>query len=179
VSVRRMQVMVEFADHNAMLRALELLRQHGWRALETFSPYPVSGVSERLRLPRPWLPILAFAGGLMGALLGYGIQWYADAYDYPLNVGGRPVHSALAFIPATFEAAVLGAALMAFIVLLIVMGLPALWHPVFEVDQFERASVDRYWVRIERVRDVIAVRKIRRLLTELGPLRVIPMEAES
>jgi hypothetical protein len=173
-----MQVMVELADQDALLRALELLRQYRYRALETYSPYPVNGIAERLRLPRPWLPMLVFAGGLLGAILGYGIQWYADAFVYPLNVGGRPVHSAPAFIPATFEAAVLGAALTAFIVLLIAMGLPALWHPTFEVDQFERASVDRYWVRIEGVRDAIDVRKIRRVLTELGPLRVVPMQAE-
>jgi hypothetical protein len=178
MTIKRMQVMAEFADQDAMLRALELLRQNRYHALEAFSPYPVSEVPERLRLSRPWLPLLAFAGGLMGALLGYGIQWYADAYDYPLNVGGRPMHSALAFIPSTFEAAVLGAALTAFIALLIVMGLPALWQPVFEVDQFERASVDRFWVRIEGVRDAIAVRKIRRLLAELGALRVVPMETE-
>jgi hypothetical protein len=173
-----MQVMVEFADQDALLRALELLRQNRYRALETYSPYPVNGVPERLRLSRPWIPMLAFAGGLAGAILGYGIQWYADVYDYPLNVGGRPVHSALAFIPATFEGAILGAALMAFLVLLVVMGLPALWHPVFEVDRFERASVDRYWVKIEGVRDPIDIRRIRRVLTELGPLRVVPMEAQ-
>jgi hypothetical protein len=173
-----MQVMVEFADQDAMLRALELLRQNRYRALESYSPYPVEGVPQRLRLSRPWIPMLAFAGGLAGAILGYGIQWYADTYDYPLNVGGRPLHSALAFIPSTFEAAVLGAALTAFLVLMIVMGLPALWQPVFEVDQFERVSVDRYWIKIGGVRDAIDVRKIRRVLTELGPLRMVSMGAE-
>jgi hypothetical protein len=172
------QVMVEFADSDTMLRALELLRKNRYRKVETYTPHPVRGLPEILRLPHPWLPTIAFAGGVLGALLGYGIQWYADTYDYPLNVGARPVHSAVAFIPATFEAAVLGAALTAFIVLFIVIGLPALWHPVFEVDQFERASVDRYWVSIQGVRDPIEVRRIRQLLADLAPTRVVLAEAE-
>lgn len=172
------QVMVEFADSDTMLRALELLRQNRYRKLETYTPHPVSGVTEILRLPHPWLPKIVFAGGVLGALAGYGIQWYADVYDYPLNVGARPVHSAAAFIPATFEAAVLGAALTAFVLLLIVIGLPALWHPVFEVDQFERTSVGQYWVSIQGVRDPIEVRKIRQLLADLAPIRVVLAEAE-
>ncbi|HEY7634570.1 MAG TPA: DUF3341 domain-containing protein [Gemmatimonadales bacterium] len=178
MNVKGTQVLVEFADSDSMLQALELLRRHRYRKLETYTPHPIGGVSERLRLPHPWLPKITFAGGLLGALLGYGIQWYADTYDYPLNVGGRPLHSAVAYIPATFEAAVLGAALTAFVVLLFVIGLPALWHPVFEVDRFERATADRYWVSIKGVRDPIEIRKIRHLLAELTPVRLTVAEAD-
>lgn len=172
------QVMVEFADPDAVLRALDLLRQHGYRDLETFSPYPIDGTAERLGLPRSALPAWVFAGGVVGAVLGYGIQWYADTYDYPLNVGARPMHSAVAFIPATFEAAILGAAVAAFVVLLVAIGLPALWHPAFEMPRFARVTSDRYWVCIRGMHDAPEARSIRRLLAELTPLRVSLMEDE-
>ena len=172
------RVLVEFASADAMVRALELLREHRYRKLETYTPYPIRGVAERLRLPEPWLPRLVFAGGVAGALLGYGIQWFANVQDYPLNVGGRPLHSVPAFIPATFEAAVLGAALVAFLGFFFLVGLPALWHPVFEVDRFEGVSDDRFWVSIDGLRHPGDVRDIQGVLGELAPLRVILSEPE-
>jgi hypothetical protein len=68
--------------------------------------------------------------------------------DYPLNVGGRPYHSAPAFIPITFEMAVLFAATAALVSAIVLGGLPRLWHPVFEVDGFERATIDRFWLAV-------------------------------
>ncbi len=61
--------------------------------------------------------------------------------------GGRA--RGLAFIPITFEMMVLSAALTGFVVLLVLARLPELWHPVFDVPGFERASIDRFWVGID------------------------------
>jgi hypothetical protein len=70
---------------------------------------------------------------------------------YPINVGGRPLHSAPAFIPITFECGVLLSALTAFFGVLAWMGFPRLYHPVFEAPGFRRASIDRFWISIELV----------------------------
>jgi hypothetical protein len=32
---------------------------------------------------------------------------------------------------------------------LVLGGLPALWHPVFEVPGFDQVSVDRFWLGID------------------------------
>jgi hypothetical protein len=168
-------VLVEFGDAESMLEGLRLLRGNGYRKLESYTPYAVDGVAEPLRLSTPWLPKLTFLGGLFGAIAGYLIQWYANVYEYPQNVGGRPMHPVPAFIPATFEAAILGAALTAFLLVFLVNRLPALWHPVFEVEGFERAFIDRYWISIGRVEDQPDLQHVELLLAPAGPIRLVPV----
>jgi ActD protein len=172
----RSGVLAEFASADAMLEAVAVLRRHGYQDVETYAPSWVDGVAQRLGFRGSRLPRFVFGGGLVGALLGYGIQWYANVYDYPYNVGGRPIHSGLAFLPATFEAAVLSAALVAFVGLWIDLRLPALWHPVFEVEGFERASVDRYWVGIEGPEERLDLDRIRAALASLEPVQIVRVE---
>ena len=44
---------------------------------------------------------------------------------------------------------VLFAAFTAVITLLVKCGLPRLHHPVFEIEGFERASIDRFWIVVD------------------------------
>jgi len=67
--------------------------------------------------------------------------------DWPLNVGNRPPHSPPAFIPVTFELGVLFASLSIFFGLLFAyFKFPRVHHPVFEVEEFRSASIDRLWL---------------------------------
>jgi hypothetical protein len=158
----------QFDTPEALLRAAEELRGRGYTRLDAFTPYPVRGLEQKLGMrcsPLPWL-VLPF--GLGGAGLAYLIQWACDAYDYPLNVGGRPGHAPLCFIPITFETMVLVSSLMGFVIFLALSRLPELWSPVFEVEGFERASIDRFWIGID-ARDPALVRPLaERDLAELG-----------
>ncbi len=170
-------LLAEFGTVDAMLAASAALHELGYREVDAYSPYPVPGVEERLGVRRSRLPKLVFVGGLIGAILGYGIQWYADVAAFPLQVGGRPIHAIPAFIPATFEATVLGAALVAFFGLLVALRLPELWHPLFEVDGFERASVDRFWISVDERDPLFDAERTRTALTALDPLRVVAIPA--
>ena len=109
----RCGVLGEFMTPEAMIAAIVGLRDRGYRRLDAFSPYPVHGAEEAAGTPRSPLGWIAFQVGLVGAGATYLLQWYCNAYDYPLDVGGRPPHSAPAFIPITFEMGVLSAALAA------------------------------------------------------------------
>ena len=165
--------LAEFADLETLRHATRALVDSGYQALETYTPFPDEEVAKPLPDRRSRLPLVVLIGGLTGGLLSYAIQWYANAYDYPLDIGGRPAHAIPAFIVPTFEGTVLLAALAGFVGLMIAMGLPRLWHPVFEVDGFERATVDRFWLGLDGRDPRLTPSTIDRELAGLGALRVV------
>jgi hypothetical protein len=162
----RWWVLGEFSSEKSLLEAIAVLRREGFNTLDAHTPIPVEGLSEALGLPPSRLPFFALGAGLSGAALGYGLQWFTNAIDWPLNVGGRPPHSALTNIPITFETAVLVAAASIFFALFALMALPRLSHPVFAHPHFESASIDGFWVSLAttdeaiRERGLVALRKL-------------------
>jgi hypothetical protein len=174
MTIRR-GLLAELDSADAAIAAADALHALGYRALETYAPLPLPAAEDRMGLRRSRLGGFVFGGGLVGAVLGYGIQWYADVRAFPVAVGGRPLHPVPAFIPTTFEATVLCAALAAFIGVLVALRLPALWHPVFEVDGFERASADRFWVQVGRDDPLFERERTMADLASLGAIRVLPV----
>ena len=170
-------VAAEFESADALLDAVTTLRARGIAAIETYSPLGVPGMTDRLNPQRSRLPAIVFISGLVGAVVSYGIQWFANAVDYPVNAGGRPAHAVWAFIPATFEGTVLFAAFGAFFGLLWVLRLPRLWHPLAEIDEFERVTIDRYWVSINLALTNLTPGEARAALQRLTPRRVVRVRA--
>jgi hypothetical protein len=170
------RIVAEFDSPDSFLAALDRLREGGYETLETYTPFDMPRATATLGLERSRIPLIVFLGGLVGAVLSYGIQWYANSWDYPLNVGGRPVHPVPAFIPATFEGTVLFAALAAFGGLFVVLRLPALWHPVFEIEGFERATIDRFWIEVGGLQSRLDLENSQRILDAAGALRVVRLE---
>ena len=168
--------LAEFASADEMRTALRALHAKGYTRLETYSPYPVPGTAPLLGRRASRLPIVVFLAGALGAVASYAVQWYADAFSYPLNIGGRPAHAVTAFIVPTFEGTILSAALAAFVGLLVILRLPRPWKPVFEVDGFERATVDRFWVAVDGRDRRAAAELTPRELWALTPLRVVRLE---
>jgi hypothetical protein len=170
----RAGLLAEFADADALRAAIPHLIGHGYVAVDAFGPRPVEGLEEALRLPRPRLNWFVFPVALGMTLLGLGVQWFCNAWSYPLNVGGRPAFALPAFVPIMFESAVLFGSFAAFFGLLYVIGLPRLHHPLFDVEGFERASHDRYFLAVDARDPHFDVAATGRLLGETAPLRVVP-----
>jgi hypothetical protein len=165
-------ILAEFANAEALRAAARHVRAHGYTRAEAYSPFPIDQLEEVLGIERNWVAPLTLLGGILGGAGGYFLQWYSAVVDYPLNIGGRPLHSWPAFIPATFELTILGAALAAVIAMLVQNGLPRLYHPLFEIDEFELASRNRFFLCLPSHDPVFAPGPARALLEERGPLLV-------
>ncbi len=164
----RSGVMAEFETADALQRAYEALRREGYTRLATWTPYAIKSVVTTLSPSIvPWIMLGA---GLFGAGAGYLLQWWINVRAFRIDVGGRPLHSAPAFIPIAFESAVLASAVAGFFAMLALSGLPRLHHPVFEVEGFERASVDRFWLGVDEA-DARFDERVGDELTRLGALR--------
>lgn len=158
-------LMAEFATPAALVSALKQVRAAGYTRFDAYTPFPIEEVIEALDPPRSKVPAIVLVGGILGLLGGFFLQYWINVIDYPLNIGGRPFNSWVAFIPPTFETTVLFAGLSALVGMLAVNGLPRPYHPVFNVARFQSASRDRYFLVVEAgdpkfdakgVRDVLA-----------------------
>jgi len=142
-------LMAEFDTPVQLVKAAERTRLAGYRKFDAFSPIPIEELNEAMGFERTRLPFLVLLGGIGGGIAGYGLEYWSQVIEYPMNVGGRAFHSWPHFIPVTFETTVLGAALTAFVAMWALNGLPQPYHPVFNVPAFERASCDRFFLVIE------------------------------
>jgi hypothetical protein len=100
-----------FDTEDDLLHAATIARRGGWSIVDVYSPYPLHATAELLDLRRSRLPRAAFVFGALGVALAIWFQFWASAWDWPLNVGGRPWNSLPAFVPVTFEMMVLCAGL--------------------------------------------------------------------
>jgi hypothetical protein len=161
-------VVAEFDNPTALVEASEQTRAAGYVNFEAYSPYPIEELAEAAGHPRTRLPIAVCLGGLFGGLAGYLMQYYTAVIHYPINIGGRPLHSWPMFIPVTFECTILGAALTAVFGMLARNGLPMPYHPLFHIPNFARASRDLFFLCIQARDPKFEVAAVTQFLRSLG-----------
>jgi hypothetical protein len=136
-------LLAEFTHAQALISACESARAAGFTRMEAFSPFPLEELEVPLGLGNRRVQAFGIAGGVLGALCGFGLQVYANL-DYPLNIGARPLIALPAFMVVTFLLAVLFSAAATVLGLFFQCRLPRLHHPLFEASAFAGASDDRF-----------------------------------
>ena len=169
-------LMAEFDEPDELLAATQRAYAEGYRRMDAYSPFPVEGLAEALGLRRSRLPLIVLIGGIIGCLGGFMLQYYVSVIIYPLNIGGRPLNSWPSFIPVTFETTILVAALTAVLGMLALNGLPRPHHPVFNVERFERASSDRFFLCIEATDAQFEPERTRQFLRSTAPREIMDVE---
>ncbi|MBU8537177.1 DUF3341 domain-containing protein [Falsiroseomonas tokyonensis] len=165
-------VIAEFDDPEALVAALRAAKDHGWRRMDAYAPYPVPEAAKLLGATGARVAWIAIGAGLFGAALAYATQWWLSVHVYPLNVGGRPLHALPPFLPATTIVGILWAAAGALIGMLALNRLPRLSHPVFAAQNFGRASEDRFFLCLFEGDPGLTLREAEYLLRRQKPLRL-------
>ena len=171
-------ILARFPDPETLVNAARQATEAGYRHLDAYSPFPVEDLADTLRLKPSKLPFAVLAGGIIGGLLGFFMQYYATVIDLPLNIGGRPLNSWPAYIPITFELIILLAALGGVIGLFVVTRFPQPYHPVFNVEDFRKhGSQDGFYLGIEARDPKFDLADTRKFLENLGAILVSEIEA--
>ncbi len=82
--------------------AIKTLKQAGFQDLEVYTPSPSHEIEDALARPPSRVRLYTLIGCLTGVTLGYLMQIWM-AYDWPLEIGGKPFASIPAYTIIGFE----------------------------------------------------------------------------
>ncbi len=142
-------ILAEFEGPAPLIAAAKRLHEEGYRKIEGYTPYPVPGLAEAIHFRPTPIPVIFLVAALLAGSAGYFMQWYAAVVAYPLNIGGRPLHSWPSFIPITFESAILGGVLCGAFGMIALNRLPRYHHPISEVERFRAATSDGFFLCVK------------------------------
>ena len=162
-------LIAEFDTPTEIVVAARRAHEEGYRKMDAYSPFPVEGLSDAIGFHHDSVALICLLGGLLGLATAYVLQYWINVIAYPINIGGRPLHSWPSFIVVSFEMTVLFGGLAAAFGMLAMNGLPMPYHPLFNVPSFSFASRDKFFLCIEAVDPKFDRETTYKFLAGLGP----------
>lgn len=143
-------------------------RMRGFEIQDVFTPYPVHGMDRAVGLRRSRLGWISFVAGALGLISAILLQVWTSAYDWPLNVGGKPFNSFPLFVPVMFELTVLFSGLLSIGVLFM---LNRLWI-LSRKKIFDRVTDDRFVIVLKQTDASFDAEKAERLFKKYNAIKV-------
>ena len=164
-----------FSDAETLLHAVRALTREDFRIYDVYAPYPIHGLDAAMGVRRTRLPWVTFVVGCCALALALTFQFYTTVLDWPLNVGGKPDNSTLAFVPICFELTVLLSGLATVAALF----LRARLYPGKRESLFaEGVTDDTFALVLRKSEEPFDIHSARKLLQESGANRIREREAE-
>jgi hypothetical protein len=171
-------LMAEFDSPAAILHAAEKVRDAGYRRWDTFTPFPIHGMDKVMKLGNSLVGWVSLAMGVGAFLSVAGLIWFANAFDYPLIVGGKPMFSPpMTFVPS-YIMLIMGAAVGSLIGMLALNQLPRLHHPLLCKKRFELASRDKFFLVIGSTDPKFSATETKKMLESIGGVKIEIVEDE-
>lgn len=164
-------LLAEFATQQELVDAARRVREQGYRRIDAYSPYPIESLPKVLEIRTHTIGWLSLLGGLFGFFGTLAVQVLIN-WNYPIDVGGRPILAWPAFAVVDFELMVLFSVIFPVVGMLYLNGLPRIHHPLFGTPRFSLASDDRFFLFIEAADPKFEPDHTRAFLASLGPATV-------
>ena len=165
-----------FDTTSALYHGCEQVRDAGFSRWDAFTPFPIHGLDYAMGMPRSKLPRISLAGGITGFATGMSFIWWANAYEYPLIVGGKPLFSPMFAFPVSYELTILFTAFATIGGMFFLNKLPMHYHAVMKAPQFVRAMDDRFYIVIEAQDPKFNPAQTRALLQQAGGKDIAEIE---
>jgi len=168
----------EFRSTEQVVSAVQELRAAGLTRWDVYGPAPVDEIEALIPTRRGlYMTVVMVAAAVLGACVGYFYQYWGAVLDYPVNVGGRPLNGWPGFVPTAWEICALFTVYAGFFAFMVSCRLSNLYHPIFSVPQFERASQDRFFICVEAADRVYDRERIRDIFERHAALHVAEVAA--
>lgn len=166
-----------FETPAAVYHAAEQVRDAGYKHWDVIAPCPLHGLDRAMGLKRSIVPRISLAGGITGFCTGMSLIWFADAYIYPVVVGGKPLFSPLFAFPVSYELTILFTAFATITGMFLVNGLPRHNHPVLKYPKIKRGLDDLFFIVIETRDPRFHAANTKALLEKIGGKDITDLEA--
>lgn len=162
-----------FRSEGEILAAAQAAREKmHFKNFDALTPYPVHGLDAAMGLKRSWLPYVTFVAGLTGLASAVALEVWTSAFDWPLNVGGKPFISFPAFVPIMFELTVLFGGLCTVGALFYACKLPQSNPKILH----EGITKDRFVLFVPSTETGYDTQKVREFLNSLHPEDVLEIQ---
>jgi len=169
-------VIAEFENPARLLEAMTKLTDDGYKDVESWSPFPIHGMDDAMKLSGSKVPWFTLTGAISGMSLAAWLQWWTGSVDYPVVIGGKPLFTWEYAVPVFFELTVLLSAICTFISIFVLNKLPMPSHPLDNVPMFRRVTDDAFFLSIESSDPLYDTEKSQTVLAELGGTNITLVE---
>ena len=170
-----------FETPEALVGAVERLQIEGITAYECFTPYPVHGLAESMRLPKSILSFLVLGGGATAILIALSMEIIPSTLIYPLVVDGKPLNllALPQYIPIVVALTLMIGAITAVFGMILLGGMPRLNNPMFAWDLFAKEASRGFFLAVEARDKKFSTAGLTDLLHDLsaGNITAIHLEA--
>jgi hypothetical protein len=142
-------VAAEFPGPKELYHAAEKVRDKGFRWWDCYTPYAIHGLDKAMGLRKSWVGLFTLGGGLTGFTVAFLLETITSVYVYPMDTQGKPYFSLPAFVPILDLLTILLSAIISITGMTLLCQLPRLHHPLWEWDDFHRATHDKFFIVIE------------------------------
>jgi hypothetical protein len=170
------RLLAEYDTTGEIIHAAKTMRDAGYKAFETHSPFPIHGMDAAMGLPDSRLGWIVLACGLTGVTSAWCLMYWTNAVDYPLIIGGKPPGALPSMVPIMFELTVLLSAFGAVFGMFGLNRLPQHHDVLFYSDRFSAFSNDKFFLSVESDDPKFNLEKTQQLLEKTKPQTIEVIE---